>query len=69
MVNTKLIIRWLFLVLLLGFLYLMSRMNMLFRNQDLFLILLFIVSGVSVLGVIFFRDGVMEDDDNEDDAQ
>ena len=59
----KSITRWLFIILLVGFLFVMKRMNMLYRAQNLFLILLFLASGLTVLGVTFFRDGVMAADE------
>ena len=63
--SAKPLIRWLFLVLLLGFLYIARHFNMLFRDQELFLILLFVISGATVLGVVFFRDSVMEAHESE----
>ena len=55
----KVIIRWLLFILFIGFLAVLKNMNMLYRNQNLFLILLLFASGLTVLGIIFFRDGVI----------
>jgi len=58
----KLIIRWIFVI---GFLWLLTYLqsfNMIHRNQNLFMIYLFIASGVIVLGIVLFRDGVMEEE-------
>ena len=58
----KLIIRWLFIIGFLWFLTYLQSFHMIHRNQNLFMILLFIASGVIVLGVVFFRDSVMEEE-------
>jgi cytochrome b561 len=61
----KSIIRWIFVVLFVAFLAAMKEMNLLYRYPNIFLILLLLASGLAVLGVVFFRDGVMSSDGSE----
>ena len=69
MKKLKPIIRWLFLVLLVVFLFVMNRMNMLHRTQNMFIVLLLLASGITVLGVLFFRDGAMALDESEPEPE
>jgi len=62
----QLIIRWIFVIGFLGFLYYLQTLRMLHRNQNLFMILLLAASGVVILGIVFFRDRVMTEEDEKE---
>jgi len=59
----KLIIRWIFIIGFLWFLTYLQSFHMIHRNPNLFMIYLFIASGVIILGIVLFRDSAMEEEE------
>jgi len=59
----KLIIRWLFIIGFLWFLTYLQSFHMIHRNPNLFMIYLFAASGVVILGIVFFRNSAMEEEE------